>query len=167
MEIPKWINPGRKRNTNISYTDPNYTKYYDLDLDDFTKLVIKLRNKQQLNEIENNRYGIYILTIALIVQEGPKFKKKPKQEREEMLEYQTLELLTGLPQFDPNRGSSIYSFAYRIGYTSACHYYTDKITDYNKKQEIDKHCEEEWLSYMEEFSNHKVSNLNKGEFNGR
>lgn len=35
-----------------------------------------------------------------------------------MLDYQTLELLTGLPQFDPNRGSSIYSFAYRIGYTS-------------------------------------------------
>lgn len=161
MEIPKWKDPGRKRATDIQYTYPNFTKYYDLDLDDFTKLVIKLRNKQQLTEQENNRYGIYVLTMALIVQEGPKFKNKCKQEREEMLEYQTLELLTGLPQFDPNRGSSIYSFAYRIGYTSACHYYTDKISDYKKKQEIDKHCEEEWIEYMKEFSTHKVSNINK------
>ena len=161
MEIPHWKNPGRKRETNIQYTDPNYTKYYDLDLTDFKNLVIKLRNKQQLTDKENDRYGIYILTIALMVQEGPKFKNKSKQEREEMLEYQTLELLTGLPQFDPNRGSSIYSFAYRIGYTSACHYYTDKISDYKHKQEIDKHCTEEWVEYMEDFSSHKVSNLNK------
>lgn len=69
MDIPKWRDPGRKRATDIQYTDSTYTKYYDLDLDDFTRLVIKLRNKQHLTEQENDRYGTYILTIALMVQE--------------------------------------------------------------------------------------------------
>lgn len=69
MEIPRWKDPGRKRATNIQYTDPNYTKYYDLDLNDFTDLVIKLRNNERLTEADNERYGTHIITIALIVQE--------------------------------------------------------------------------------------------------
>jgi hypothetical protein len=161
MQIPHWQNPGRKRNTNIAYTGQDYTKYYDLDLKDFTDLVIKLRNNKVLSYDERERYGVYIITISLMVQEGPKFKCKSKQEREEMLDYQTLELLSGLTQFDPDRGSSIYSYAYRIGYTAACHYYTDKIQDYKKKQEILKHCLEELEEYNYEYSTHKVSNLNK------
>ena len=162
MLIPKWKDPGRKRETNIQYTDPNYTKYYDLDLNDFTNLVIKLRNNERLTEADNERYGTYIITISLMVQEGPKFKMKSKQEREEMIEYQTLELLLGLPKFDPDRGSSIYSFAYRIGYTAACHYYPDKITDYNKQKSLNEHCNNEIDEYLEEYSDHKVRNTNKG-----
>jgi hypothetical protein len=88
-------------------------------------------------------------------------EEKVKQEREEMIEYQTLELLLGLPKFDPDRGSSIYSFAYRIGYTAACHYYTDKIMDYKKKVSIEEHCQEELDEYLNEFASHKLTNINK------
>lgn len=161
MVLMKWKDPGRKRLTDIRFNDPAYCKYYDLDLIDLTDLVLKLSKGTELSDSENERYGIYILTIAYIVQEGPKFKYKSQQEREEMTDYQTLELLYGLPKFDPNRGSSIYSFAYRIGYTAACHYYTDKITDYNKQKSINEHCNNEIEEYLEEYSDHKVR-TNKG-----
>lgn len=126
MLLQRWNNPGRKRRCNISYNDEDYVKYYDIDLTDFTTLVNKLKNNIRLTDGENNRYGIYIITICQIVQENPKFKNKPLNEREEMLEQQYYELLTNITHFDNSRGSSIYSYAYRIGYTAACHYYTNK-----------------------------------------
>ena len=109
MKLPMWRNPNRTRNNSIRYTDKDYVKYYDLDLQDLTELIDKLRNKERLNVQENNRYGIYVITIALIVQENPKFKNKCLTEREEMLDQQILELLTGLPHFDKDKGSSIRS----------------------------------------------------------
>lgn len=160
MQIYKWKDPHRKRYTDIRYTDPNYCKYYDLDLEDFEGLVRKLQKGKKLTESENDRYGIYILTISYIVQEGPKFKNKPIIEREEMTDYQTLELLTGLMKFDPNKGK-LYSFAYRIGYTSACHYYTDKIDDYKKRKAIMEHCISELEDYLYESCTHKVNNKDK------
>lgn len=153
-----WKDPKRKRLTSISYKDPDYTKYYDLDLEDLTELIDKLRNEERLNEQENNRYGIYVITIALIVQENPKFKNKSLNEREGMLDQQILELLTGLPYFDKSKGSSIYSYAYRIGYTAACHYYTNKIKDYKKKKAIEEHCMSELNEYLEFIGTGKVNN---------
>lgn len=160
MKLNKWRNPGRKRLVNISYKDPGYTKFYDLDLSDFTELVLKIKDGKVLNSQENDRYGIYILTIAYIVQESPKFKHKPTQEREEITDYQTFELLNGLPKFNPDRGSSIYSYAYRIAWVAGIHYYTDKINNYKKKQEIEKHCLEELAEYLDEISTHKVRSIN-------
>ena len=66
MKLPIWRNPNRKRNTNISYTDKDFVKYYDLDLQDLSELIDKLRNDERLTEQENNRYGIHVMTIALI-----------------------------------------------------------------------------------------------------
>ena len=43
MIIPKWKNPNRKRKVDISYDDKDYTKYYDIDLNDFQSLLIKLK----------------------------------------------------------------------------------------------------------------------------
>ena len=111
MKLPIWKNPNRNRNNSIRYADKDYVKYYDLDLEDLTELVDKLRNGERLNEQDNDRYGIYLITIALIVQENPKFKNKSLNEREEMLDQQILELLTGIPHFDKDKGSSIYSYA--------------------------------------------------------
>lgn len=160
MKLPIWKNPNRTRNNSIRYTDKDYVKYYDLDLQDLTELIDKLRNKERLNVQENNRYGIYVITIALIVQENPKFKKKSLTEREEMLDQQILELLTGLPHFDKDKGSSIYSYAYRIGYTAACHYYTNKIKDYKKQKAIEDHCISELNDYLEFIGTGKVNNTN-------
>lgn len=157
MKLPLWRNPNRTRNNSIRYKDNDYVKYYDLDLQDLSELIDKLRNEERLNVQENNRYGIYVITIALIVQENPKFKKKSLTEREEMLDQQILELLTGLPHFDKDKGSSIYSYAYRIGYTAACHYYTNKIKDYKKHKAIEEHCMKELDIYLESIGTGKVN----------
>lgn len=158
MKLPIWKNPNRTRNNSIRYTDKDYVKYYDLDLQDLSELIDKLRNKERLNVQDNDRYGIYVITIALIVQENPKFKNKSLNEREEILDQQILELLTGLPHFDKDKGSSIYSYAYRIGYTAACHYYTNKIKDYKKQKAIEDHCMSELNDYLEFIGTGKVNN---------
>lgn len=104
--------------------------------------------------------GIYILTLCLIVLACPKYKNKPVYEKEEILEVQYMELLAGITKFDLHRGSSIYSYAYRIAWVAGIHYYTDKINDYKKKQEIEKHCLEELAEYLDEISTHKVRSTN-------
>ena len=160
MKLPTWNKVQRRRKIHISYTDPDFVEYYDIDLDDFTKLVVKLRNKERLTEAENDRYGLYILTVALIVQENKKFKNKTLTEKEEMIEQQYMELLQGLPTFNPNKGCSIYSYAYRIGYTSACHYFTFKIDEAEEWKAIEEHCKQELEDYYYEWSDHKVRNIN-------
>lgn len=160
MEIPRWKDPKRKRNTEISYKDPDYCKYYDIDLEDLTHIVSILKEGNILSEAENDRYGTYIITMSLIAMESPKFKNKTRMEREEILDYMTYELLNGITKFDLHRGSSIYSYAYRIAWVAGIHYYTDKINNYNKKQEIEKHCLEELAEYIDEISTHKVRSIN-------
>lgn len=155
MILPRWKDPHRKRR-DISFLNPDFCRYYDLDMTDFEHLVIKLKNGEQLTELENDRYGLYILTMCLIVMEGPKFKNKPNYEKEEILEQQYFEMLPGLRLFNPEKGK-LYSYAYRIGYTSACHYYTGKADAFRKEQEIKEHCEEEYLLYMDETLSHKVN----------
>lgn len=77
-----------------------------------------------------------------------------------MLDFQTMELLEGLRSFNPNKGK-LYSYAYRIGYTSALHYYQSLVDDYRKKQAIEEHWYDELEQYMEEYSDHKVKNINR------
>lgn len=159
MIIPRWKDPQRKRKLTISYSDKDYTKYYDLDSIDFEYLVSKLQNHERLTRDENDRYGIYILTICLIVQEHQKFKNKSVLEREEMLEQQYMELLQYITGFNHNKGK-LYSYAYRIAYTAACHYYTFKRKEYEKQKAIEEHCKEELDDYNYEFSSHKVNTQN-------
>lgn len=93
MHIPTWTDPHRKRNCSISYSDKDFTPYYDFDKTDFKNLVLKLKSGQRLTAAENDRYGMHILTICMIVQENARFKLKPRTEKEEMLEQQYYELL--------------------------------------------------------------------------
>jgi len=160
MILPRWNDPNRKRKTTISYKDPDFCKFYDLDLDDLTHIVSILKEGNRLSDEENDRYGTYLITISLIVLACPKYKNKSRYEKEEMLDYMTYELLNGITLFDPHRGSSIYSYAYRIAWVAGIHYYTDKINNYKKKQEIEKHCLEELDEYLNEITDHKVRNIN-------
>ena len=66
-QMPRWTNPGRKRNCKASYTSPDYVKYYDLDLNDFTYLVNKLHDNKHLTTKENDRYAVYIYTVIYMV----------------------------------------------------------------------------------------------------
>lgn len=155
MIIPRWRKIDRRRKLTIKYTDPDFNVYYDIDQEDFQNLVMKLKNGDRLTEEENNRYGIWILTMCMIVQEHSKFKNKPVWEREEMIEQQYYEMLQGITSFNPDKGK-IYSYAYRIGYTAAVHYYTNKVDDTEKQKAIIDHCMDELKDYLEEFTEHKT-----------
>lgn len=156
MEPMKWKNPGRKRRTDISYTDSDYTKYYDVDIKDFEALVTKIQSGIHLNEVENNRYGDYILTMCNIVQEGPKFKNKPYKDKCDMLELMYFDMLNGMKYFNPSKGK-IYSYSYRIGYIAGIHYYTNAVKNKKKKDAIMKHCMDELSEYLDGISTHKVN----------
>jgi len=160
MPLFRWNDPGRKRKTEISYGDKDYCKYYDLDLEDFTNIVSKLHDKKVLSHEENGRYAVYIYTVINIVFENDKFKGKPKDEREELSDQAVYELCTGLPSFDVSKGSSIYSYAYRICYTAFCHVYTNRERDRKKQDAIMKHCMEELHEYFDSINDHKIRNVN-------
>lgn len=167
MIIPHWKDPNRKRKISISYNDKDYTKYYDIDSTDFEYLVSKLNNNERLTKEENDRYGIYIITICLIVQEHSKFKNKSVIEHEEILEQQYMELLQYITGFNPNKGK-LYSYAYRIAYTAACHYYTFKKKE---KEELDGYYDyyarSDHMNHKVNtiyYMNHKVNTCNYGNY---
>lgn len=126
MESVKWQNPGRKRHQDLEYTSPDFVKGYDLDQEDFTYLNEKKKKNEVLTREENDRYGIYIMTMIEIVLEGRKFKNKSFNEKCELRDQMVFELLQAILGFDPTRGSKIFSYAYRCAYVAACHYYTEK-----------------------------------------
>lgn len=155
MRIPRWRKINRRRKLDIRYTDPEFNSYYDLDSEDFQHLVNKLKDGDILTDQENDRYGKWILTMCMIVQENSRFKNKTVTEREEMIEQQYFELLSGITSFNPTKGK-IYSYAYRIAYTAAIHYFTNKTEDVEKQQAIIDHCLEELNDYLEEYNDHKT-----------
>lgn len=138
MESLKWQNPGRKRKQDISYTDADFVKGYDLDQVDFTAINEKKKKNEPVTKEENDRYGIYIMTIIEIVLEGRKFKNKGYEEKCELRDQMSFELLLAILGFDPARCSTIFSYAYRCAYVAACHYYNDKKKEYDFKKRINE-----------------------------
>lgn len=161
-KLKLWKDPGRKRRNNIRFTDEEFVKYYDLDLEDFTGLVMKLQNSIRLSYNEELRYTDYLYTICNIVFENQKFKRKSVTEKEELQEQAIFELLDILPKhFDGTKGS-LYSYAYRCCYVAYCHYYTNKIQDHKRKKMIEEHCMNELNEYLSEIGTGKVNNFNIG-----
>ena len=136
MESLKWKNPGRKRHQDISYTSPDFVPGYDLDLEDFTVINEKKKKNEDVTREENERYGTYIMTMIEIVLEGRKFKNKPFNEKCELRDQMSFELLLAIRGFDSSRGSTIFSYAYRCAYVAACHYYSEKQREYDFKKRI-------------------------------
>lgn len=124
----------RKRIKKIRYTDPEYVAGYDVDLIDFQELNDKRIKAISLTPAEDQRYGIYILTMVEIVMEGPKFRNKVGIERQEVKDQAAFELTIALMSYNPERGS-IFSFSYYCAYVGAIHYYTAKAK-LNKKEQI-------------------------------
>ena len=160
MKMKLFKNPNRRRKLRISYQSPQFTRYYDLDLDDLNMLVMKLQNNERLTEFENERYGWYILTLMEIVLENNKFKTKPAYEKEEIRDYQYYDLLCGLTKFNFNKGSSIFSYGYRIGYTAALHYYKNKSKEETRKEKLQEYIDDTYKEYLDEITSHKVNNVN-------
>ena len=161
MEALRWKSPGRKRQIGIRYDNPDYVMGYDLDNHDFTNIILKLKNKEHLTLSEDKRYGCYILTVIEIVLENAKFKNKTNEEKYEIRDQMYYELCTGLQSFNPDKGSGIYSYAYRIAYVAGIHYFTNKLKDIKKQEAIMEHCMEELRSYLDSITDHKVKTFNK------
>lgn len=154
MIIPRWSKVNRKRQIQISYKDPNFVRYYDLDLKDFTDIVLKLKKNEDLSVSENYRYGLYIMTMCIIVQEGPKFVMKTKDEKEKMIEVQYYELLTKIHNFDPALGS-IYSYSYKIAWNAGIHYFKELIKNDKKEKRIQAHLDACTMDYNSEITSGK------------
>lgn len=154
MIIPRWSKVNRKRQIQISYKDPTFVRYYDLDLEDFKDIVLKLKRNEDLSVSENYRYGLYIMTMCIIVQEGPKFVMKTKDEKEKMIEVQYYELLTKIHTFDPALGS-IYSYSYKIAWNAGIHYFKELIKKEKREKKVNKHLDECYLDYMSEITQGK------------
>lgn len=135
MESMKWKDPGRKRKQNLAYTDAEFVPGYDLDQSDFTTINEKKKKKEVVTCEENDRYGNYIMSMIEIVLEGRKFKNKPFNEKLELRDQMVFELLQAILCFDPSRGSTIFSYAYRCAYVAACHYYKEnqRRADFTKR----------------------------------
>ena len=136
MESLKWKNPGRKRHQDISYTSPDFVPGYDLDLEDFMFINEKKKKNEAVTREENDRYGTYIMTMIEIVLEGRKFKNKSFNEKCELRDQMSFELLLAIRGCEPSRGSTIFSYAYRCAYVAACHYYNDKKKEYENNKRI-------------------------------
>ena len=150
MIIPAFKPTKRRRKLSISFQDPEFVKYYDLDLEDLRDLVIKLKKGEKLTDPENERYGVHILTLCRIVLAHIKFRKLPKPVKSDIVDEMYFELLSKLHKFDPSHGSRIFYYAYRIGYTAGIHYF--KREERTKRHDliIADHCQECINDYLEE-----------------
>lgn len=159
MKPNKWKDPGRRRRLDISHDDPEYVKYYDLDREDFSRLAVKSGKGEALTYDEDNRYGLYILTIIEIVVNGPYFKGNSPETKCELRDQMYYELCLGLPSFNPDKGK-IYSYAYRIAYTAGTHWFTDRKTREEHDEIIKEHIYEELMEYFDDINDHKVRTTN-------
>lgn len=150
----KWKNPNRRRKIKAVHTDNDFVVGYDLDNDHLTELVLKLKNGGSLDLREDYWYGVYLQTIINCVLENPKFKFKSESEKSNLRDQMAFELCQAILGFDETRGSNIYSYAYRCGYTAACHYYTNL----EKDKKLERKIEEVYHNVVRTFG-HKVNSL--------
>lgn len=161
MDALRWHSPNRKRIVDIRYDDPEYVPGYDLDVQDFTEIVKCNKDRVRLSIDQDTRYGHYIMCIIELVLESPKFRDKDRNTKFEMRDQMAYELCTGLNSFNPDRGSSIFSYAYRIAYVAGIHYFKEQEKEHKKSEAIRAHCLEELQEYIEGVIDHKKRNFNK------
>lgn len=148
--IPAFKQTKRKRKLSISYNDCEFVPYYDLDSEDLRNLVIKLKNGEVLTCQENDRYGVHILTLCRMVLAHQKFRNAPMPVKSAIVDEMYFELLSKLHKFDPSHGSSVFSYAYRIGYTAGIHYFKREERTKRHDLMISNHCQECLEEYLAE-----------------
>ena len=82
-----------------------------------------------LSKEENKRYGEYVLAVTESILEGPRFRAKPNDEKEELRDKIYFEILTQVPAHYKEPRGTIYNYSYRCGYLAAVHYYTDAVKE--------------------------------------
>ena len=83
---------------------------------------IKRQGMIGISPQEYDLYGKLVFTLTQIVLNNQKFKYQDPDIREECRTEALCDLLPALPvNFDPSRGSTAYSYAFRICYTAGIH----------------------------------------------
>lgn len=150
MIIPAFKPTKRRRKLSISFHDPEFVKYYDLDSEDLRNLVIRLKNGDVLTDQENDRYGVHILTLCRMVLAHQKFRNAPMPVKSAIVEEMYFELLSKIHKFNPEHGSSVFSYAYRIAYTAGIHYFKKEERTRRHNLIIAEHCQECISDYLKE-----------------
>ena len=153
MDKLRWKPVNRKRSNKLKYNDPEYNRGYDLDMEDFTALVVKY-NANSLNYIEECRLGDHVMTMMNIVLENPKINPRTPEELDKITDDMFMSGWNSLHYIKD--GKKPYSYVYRCMYTAACKYYTKVVKDRKKQEEIDEWVNEAYLEYRDSIRSGKV-----------
>lgn len=153
MDKLRWKPVNRKRSNKLKYNDPEYNRGYDLDMEDFTSLVVKY-NANSLNYIEECRLGDHVMTMMNIVLENPKINPRSPEELDKITDDMFMSGWNSLHYIKD--GKKPYSYVYRCMYTAACKYYTKVVKDRKKQEEIDEWVTEAYLEYRDSVRSGKV-----------
>lgn len=146
-------NQGYKLSNNIFRDGKGKPKCYNPVFQD---LVERQQKNDKLSEREYNLYGYLVMTLVQIVLNNIKFKYQDPEIKEECRTEAYVGLLDGLTKyFNSKKGSSAYSYAFRICYTSMIHV----LERMDKRNEIDNNLEEMYNDYCLDCG-HKVVNEN-------
>ena len=122
------------------------------------KLLERQQDNDPLTEREYNLYGYLIMTLVQIVLNNRKFKFQEPDIREECRTEMYCGLIEAGPKyFDRTKGSTAYSYLFRIAYTQGIHVLEAK----NKRKELDDILIETYNDYLNtELSGRKVCTEN-------
>ena len=119
----------------------------------FQDLVIRQKNGEVLSEREYNLYGYLIMSLVQIVLNNAHFRYQEPDIKEECRTEAYCGVLEGLvTYFDEKRGSTAYSYAFRICYTSMIHV----LERMNQRNNLDLTIEEMYNDYSLDCG-HKVN----------
>ena len=127
----------------------------------FQDLVERQQNGEKLAEKEYNLYGYLMRSLVHIVLNNAKFKYQEPHIKEECeLEAYCCLCEQLLSHFDKTRGSTAYSYAFRLAYTSMIHVLENMnrrnelqeklIADYMESVETEPKVEGSWSDFLTE-----------------
>ena len=145
MELIHWKDPGRRRNRNLSYTDPEYIRGYDLDGRDFATLVDKF-NAGALSRPEEDRLLDHVLTVMRIVSENPEINPTGN-ELPELVDFAFPDAWGALRYIKD--GKNPYSYVYRTTFNAYKRFYTRRQAARQRSEAIAEHIDECLREYTE------------------
>lgn len=124
----------------------------------FQHLIEKIQDGEELDSFEEKLYGASILSLAEIVLNNRMMKFQTPEIKEESRGNMYEAILTAVPKFfDRTKGSTAYSYAFRIGYTTCVHVLQRHNAEREFMEQIKEAYEEELAL---ENAGHKVCTKN-------
>lgn len=116
----------------------------------FQDLVIRQQDGEQLSYREENLFGQLIITLVQIISNNHHFILQDPDIKDECRTEAYVDILNGLVKyFDRNRGSTAYSYAFRLGYVAGIHV----LERMNERKELIEKLTQEYTEMLEENDN--------------